>query len=548
MSFPWTDIFGLPWDAPLRPRKLDVVPKILLPDEATLHPRQNDATTILPNEAFEVLASFLPDATTVYRCSVVCKAFYNATLHRRQNDAAPKLPDEVFAVIASYLPDATTVCRCSEVSKAFYKAIRSNDLLWKNLADTVWKIAPVPNEPATCETLHSFYQAEFRRRHELDMIVVNIVCPIAAFLMDRTTLRRQLTNYFQWGAHRPNSQRLVQLFPVSVSTEVTSVEAANDPLQALDGMRRYALIHQSRMNPGDRRSATIHCVARCIMNTLFFGHVFRQWTQLLLQFESLPSKRYDDDADSDAAMSLFLEGLRLLSQLYLDDQEFLAPSQFGLLMSRDAIAKQLKVYGSLLQQELGKQRGGEFSAVEAMETLCTLLYRDWGFVGRGVSTDLLNFSIYSVLATRKGDRLCLCIIVKLILHQVGVDAHVLVLPRVVGVAKASTGMAYFKIHNRRARRVTLEQIQEHDLTPTPPKMLWGWILFSIAQTAEQSFQDDDRSAHLTVQCARAIRMIFPIETGLEDEIERDMFDNEMRRGKLEPLTLFPDFFRECGLI
>jgi F-box-like len=59
----------------------------------------------------------------------------------------------LLAIIASYLPEVTTVCRWSMVCKDFYNAVQHNDELWKNLADTVWVIARVPRvRPSSAET------------------------------------------------------------------------------------------------------------------------------------------------------------------------------------------------------------------------------------------------------------------------------------------------------------------------------------------------------------------------------------------------------------
>jgi F-box-like len=334
----------------------------------------------------------------------------DAPVGRHKNDNACLFPDEVCAVIASFLPDAATACRCSAVCKAFYRSIQHNDGLWKNLAGTVWKIAPVPHEPPIRAeaTADAFYRSEYQRCHELDMKVVHIVFPMATFLTDRDTLHLQLKRDFQWGENRPEGERLIRLFPVA--TDIANIAARhNDPVQALDGLRSYALIDPSRMNVGDGGAAierlfvTIHCVAQCVLDDLYYGHVFRQWMQLLYKFESLPPKPHLYDADSHAAMTLFLEGLQLISQLLLDDQEFLHPSPFGPLLRQDAIAKRVQVYGGLLRPEVNTQRGGEFSPVEAVETLSALFFHDWGFVGNVVSSDLSNFSVYSALTTRKGN-------------------------------------------------------------------------------------------------------------------------------------------------
>jgi F-box-like len=307
------------------------------------------------------------------------------TSHRQcTNDVARKIPDEVFAVIASFLSDATTLCRCSAVCTAFHDVIQHNETLWKNLADTVWKIAPVPREPpisadaTVADTAHSFYQAEYRRRHELDRSIDQIVCSMAESLVDPDDLRAALLIRFRWGAGIPAAERLAQIFPFS--TDIANVAARhNDPIQALDGLRRFVL---AGFGIG-RRSATIYCVALCVLDNLYFCHVYRRWMHVLLQLKALPPKPADDEyTDSAAEMSLLLDGLTVLSQLLVDDQELLQSSQFELLMRPDAITKPLHEYGAHLLQELHERHGGAFSFVEAMQTLSELFFNDWGFVAK----------------------------------------------------------------------------------------------------------------------------------------------------------------------
>jgi hypothetical protein len=147
------------------------------------------------------------------------------------------------------------------VCKDFYNAVQHNDELWKNLADTVWVIARVPRvrpssaETAATDTVRSFYQAECRRRHELDRHVEQVVYSMAESLLDLYALRRVLLRGFQWGRGLPTAERLDQSF--SISADIANIAAhSNDPVQALDGLRRYVLAGPGR----ERRSATIYCV------------------------------------------------------------------------------------------------------------------------------------------------------------------------------------------------------------------------------------------------------------------------------------------------
>jgi hypothetical protein len=117
-------------------------------------------------------------------------------------------------------------------------------------------------------------------------------------------------------------------------------------------------------------------------------------------------------------------------------------------------------------------------------------------------------------------------------------------------------MVYFEMGSRRTRRGTVEQIQarhapgeplfhEFLAAPMPPKQLWVWLLTSIREYAKMSLERKP-ATRLGVRLVHTRRMLVPIENDLD--YEDDMFDSDTRLGKLEPLSLFPDFFQNCGLL